>query len=91
MEENKKEKEKIHRLLLETVSESEEKEREFEIVRFKMEGELELKKLQLTGVEGDVRSHVSVLTNRLDLMMDEKVRIELCVCVFVCVCVCLYC
>jgi hypothetical protein len=48
----------------------------YELNRFHMESEIALKTLQLNGVEGDVRSHVSVLTLRLEDMMREKCAAE---------------
>lgn len=48
----------------------------YELNRFHMESEIALKTLQLNGVEGDVRSHVSVLTLRLEDMMGEKCAAE---------------
>lgn len=72
LEESKLEKEKLHRAVLETITEAEEKERSYEHSRFYLESELALKTLQLSGVEVDVRSHVSVLTQRLEDAMGEK-------------------
>ena len=75
-EDNRLEKERLHRIVLETITEAEEKERMYELNRFHMESEIALKTLQLNGVEGDVRSHVSVLTLRLEDMMEEKSAAE---------------
>ena len=63
-------------MVLETITEAEDKERMYELNRFHLESELALKTLQLTGVEGDVRSHVGVLTQRLDEIMSEKTAVE---------------
>ena len=41
-----------------------------------MENEVASRRLQLSDVEGDVRSHVSVLTSRLDEMMNQKTAVE---------------
>ena len=41
-----------------------------------MENEVASRRLQLSDVEGDVRSHVSVLTSRLDEMMSQKTAVE---------------
>ena len=76
LEESKKERERLNRVVLETITASEEKERGFEDRRFRMENELASKRIQLSDVEGDVRSHVSVLTNRIDVIMSEKMSVE---------------
>jgi hypothetical protein len=76
LEDSRLEKERLHRMVLETITEAEDKERMYELNRFHLESELALKTLQLTGVEGDVRSHVSVLTQRLDEVMSEKTAAE---------------
>ena len=68
MEDSKKEKERLHFAL----DNAEERERGSETLRFQMERELELKRLQLTDVEGDVRSNVTVLTGRLEVLMGER-------------------
>ena len=76
LEESKKERERLHRTVQETILAAEEKERGFETRRFQLENEVASRRLQLSDVEGDVRSHVSVLTSRLDEMMSQKTTAE---------------
>lgn len=66
------ESERMHRDLEESISISKEKERHYEERAFQLESELELVRQEMRNMEGDVRTHVGVLTSRYETLIQVR-------------------